>query len=79
MSESTVFVVRIWRGGGPFRATARAVDSEQTSVFSEPVELLRFLAPGSAPALAEVAGGARSEQRASVPSRGTKRRSTVKE
>lgn len=49
MSESTVFVVRVWRGGGSFRATARPVDSEQTSVFSEPVELLRFLAPPAAP------------------------------
>jgi hypothetical protein len=52
MSESTVFVVRVWRGSEPFRATARTVDSDETAVFSEPVELLRFLmlAAGAAPA-----------------------------
>ena len=45
MSESTVFVVRIWHDAGAFRATARAVESDDTSVFSDPAELLRFLAP----------------------------------
>ena len=45
MSESTVFVVRIWRDAGAFRATARAVEATTRSVFSEPAELLRFLVP----------------------------------
>ena len=43
MSESTVFVVRVWPGAGRFRATARAVERDETVVFTEPAELLRFL------------------------------------
>ncbi len=47
MGESSVFVVRIWLGARAFRATARAVDHEETLVFSEPLDLLRFLQAGS--------------------------------
>jgi hypothetical protein len=72
MSESNVFVVRVWRGAEAFRATARAVDSDRTSVFCEPDALLRFLATGQE-APAPVARKPRSEQRTRVPSRGTKR------
>ncbi len=43
MSESVVYVVRVWRDGKSFRATARAVEHEDTRVFSEPLGLLRFL------------------------------------
>ena len=47
MGETSVFVVRIWLGAKAFRATARAVDHEETLVFSEPLDLLRFLQAGS--------------------------------
>lgn len=43
MSESTVFVVRVWRAVKAFRASARAVDHDQTEVFTTPAALLRFL------------------------------------
>jgi hypothetical protein len=59
MSESTVFVVRVWQEAKPFRAAARAVDDDQTFVFSEPAELLRFLAP-HAPRLTGVSAGQNS-------------------
>jgi hypothetical protein len=47
MDEPSVFVVRIWPGDKAFRATARAIDDEETLVFSEPLDLLRFLQAGS--------------------------------
>ena len=43
MSESTVFVVRVWRAVEPFRACARAVDHDAVEVFTTPDALLRFL------------------------------------
>jgi len=49
MNESTVFVVRVWCDPESFRATARVVDSDQFVAFSKPAELLRFLAPRTAP------------------------------
>lgn len=48
MSESTVFVVRVWRDSELFRATARAVDDDQMRVFTQPQDLLRFLQAGRA-------------------------------
>jgi len=47
MGDSTVFVVRVWQGVKPFRATARAVDQDAVISFSEPIELLQFLVPRS--------------------------------
>jgi hypothetical protein len=46
MNEPTVFVVRVWRDATQFRATARPVERDETMVFSEREELLRYLAPG---------------------------------
>ena len=55
MGESTVFVVRVWRDVQAFRATARAVDHENVRIFSEPLALLRFLAPSAPSVCAPVA------------------------
>jgi hypothetical protein len=41
MSESIVFVVRVWTGPG-FRAVVRQVDDEQTHLFETPAALARF-------------------------------------
>lgn len=43
MSESTVYVVRVWRAVKAFRACARAVDHDQVEVFTTPGALLQFL------------------------------------
>lgn len=43
MDGSQLFVVRVWSERVAFRASVRAVDREETRVFGEPVELLRFL------------------------------------
>ena len=43
MSESTVFVVRVWRAVRAFRASARAVEQERAEVFTTPAALLSFL------------------------------------
>jgi len=46
MTDSRLFVVRIWSDANRFRASARAVEQEQTRFFDEPESLLRFLAGG---------------------------------
>ena len=46
MAAAAVYVVRVWRDAGAFRATARAVEKEETVMFSEPMELMRFLDRG---------------------------------
>ena len=43
MSESTVFVVRVWRAVKAFRASARAVEHAEAEVFTTPGALLSFL------------------------------------
>lgn len=44
MSESELFVVRVWRQwASDFRAAVRRVDEEQTHHFSQPDEVVRFL------------------------------------
>jgi hypothetical protein len=44
MSETDLFVVRIWhRLATGFRASVRRVDNEQTQLFSRPDDLARFL------------------------------------
>jgi hypothetical protein len=46
MTDSVVFVVRIWPDalpGSGFRALVRRIDREQTQTFVNPGELLRFL------------------------------------
>jgi hypothetical protein len=50
MSESELFVVRVWcRPAGDFRATVRRVDGEQTHHFSRPDEVVRFLSTAAQP------------------------------
>ena len=75
MSESTVFVVRVWHDAGVFRATARAVESDDASAFSDPAELLRFLAPEAA--RARIPGGRPESHRA--PRTGTVSKRTAGE
>jgi hypothetical protein len=46
MTDSVVFVVRIWPDATPdtgFRALVRRIDREHTQTFVDPGELLRFL------------------------------------
>jgi hypothetical protein len=43
MDDSTVYVVRVWRGCKPFRATARIVDGECAVAFSTPADLLQYM------------------------------------
>ena len=47
MSEPSVFIVRVWRGVKPFRAAVRAVEDDETRVFSDPRDLLCFLELGA--------------------------------
>jgi hypothetical protein len=49
MTDSIVFVVRLWRGTG-FRAVVRRVDEEQTLLFEVPAALTRFFVERSRPA-----------------------------
>jgi hypothetical protein len=49
MTDSIVFVVRLWRGAG-FRAVVRRVDEEQTFLFEAPAALARFFVERSLPA-----------------------------
>jgi len=70
MGDSTVYVVRVWRAGRPFRATARAVESEATLVFSDRTALLDYLAPGAPAAPPSAAGvGKRSPPATQPPHR----------
>ena len=46
MDASQLFVVRVWIDQARFRASVRAVDSEETRVFDQPAELLQFLCGG---------------------------------
>jgi hypothetical protein len=62
MGEASVFVVRVWRGAEAFRATARELDHEETQVFSEPLDLLRFLQAGSGAATVAAKLGPASTQ-----------------
>jgi hypothetical protein len=43
MTDSRLFVVRIWSEAKRFRASARAVEQDETQVFDEPEALMRFL------------------------------------
>jgi len=47
MESSTLFVVRVWRqvhrGRSVFRASARAVDTEQERLFTRPAALAQYL------------------------------------
>jgi hypothetical protein len=54
MTDSRLFVVRIWSEATRFRASARAVEQDETRLFDEPEALLRFLGcPEPAPPAAE--------------------------
>jgi hypothetical protein len=52
MESSTLFVVRVWRqlhrGRSVFRASARAVDTEQERLFTRPAALAQYLERASA-------------------------------
>jgi hypothetical protein len=45
MDDSELYLVRVWRGGTRFRASARRVDEESAHLFSAPDELARYLTP----------------------------------
>jgi hypothetical protein len=46
MADSRLFVVRIWSEAKRFRASARAVEREETQFFDTPEALMRFLDGG---------------------------------
>jgi hypothetical protein len=50
MDDSELYLVRVWRGGTRFRASARRVDEESAHLFSAPDELARYLTPPPAAA-----------------------------
>jgi len=45
MDDSELYLVRIWRGGTRFRASARRVDEDSAHLFTAPEDLTRYLAP----------------------------------
>ncbi len=47
MSDSTLFVVRIWRRLSAFRASVRRVDGEEPRVFDSAAEVARYLEQAS--------------------------------
>jgi hypothetical protein len=48
VDEATLFVVRVWRQRGAFRATTRRVDDEDTRLFVAVAELAAFLEASAA-------------------------------
>ena len=53
MSDSRLFVVRVWRQWTSFRASVRRVDDEEAQLFSTAAEVARYLeqsAPAEPPA-----------------------------
>jgi hypothetical protein len=48
MSESELFLVRVWRHfSGAFRAAVRRIDDEEPRLFTTPGEVAHFLAGGA--------------------------------
>jgi hypothetical protein len=43
LSDSTLFVVRVWRQHEAFRASVRRVDDEDTRLFDAAIDLARYL------------------------------------
>jgi hypothetical protein len=50
VSESTLFVVRVWRQWASFRASVRRVDDEDTRFFEQASDVARYLETSAVPA-----------------------------
>lgn len=61
MSDSTLFIVRIWRQfAGSFRASVRKVDDEEARLFTTPEDIARFF-DATAERVDDPAAGKRNE------------------
>lgn len=43
MDGVQIFIVRVWRSGGEFRASVRGVTNEEPRLFCQPGEIAEFL------------------------------------
>lgn len=49
MDEGSIYLVRVWRRPGEFRASVRSVADEDLHLFSAPEDLARYFADCAAP------------------------------
>jgi len=51
VSDSTLFVVRVWRQWASFRASVRRVDDEDTRLFEKATDVARYLETSATPSM----------------------------